>query len=256
MRSSIVFGALSVLTIVGLGVGSGCSSGGACDPLDLENPCPAGNGFARFCSVPDLNTCVNVCQGANLLGGDSCEFDLNCDADLGLTCDNDRVAVSTCECVLACPSVGAAEGSVQAGGSCSQSVDCAADLACDNEQVGISSCTCVTTQPADRIPGCEEPDPAGGPGSVPPSGPCDQDSDCQAESCRDPATNEDEGCTCRNLDGGGGDCDTCVGTNAAPEGAPSNRATSCEDAGNFECSCQTELGETRTFYMSSAECFP
>jgi hypothetical protein len=144
MRSSIVFGGLSILTIVVLGAASGCPTGGEgqeCDPLASENQCPPGDGFAQFCSAPDGNVCVNVCEGANILGGDSCEFDSNCDSPL--TCDNDRVAVSSCKCVLACPSVGADPGSVQAGGACSQTTDCAQDLTCDNEMVGVSSCTCM-----------------------------------------------------------------------------------------------------------------
>lgn len=149
MRSSIVFRHLSVFAIVVLGVAPGCADEGAeCDPLALENPCPPGDGFAQFCSAPDGNRCVNVCEGASILPGDSCEFDSNtthpgkgCDSPL--TCDNDRVAVSTCTCVLACPDVGASEGSVQAGGACSQTKDCAQNLTCDNEMVGISSCTCM-----------------------------------------------------------------------------------------------------------------
>lgn len=144
MRSSIVFGGSSILAIAVLGAASGCPTGGEgqeCDPLASENQCPPGDDFAQFCSAPDGNVCVNVCEGANILGGDSCERDGNCDSPL--TCDNDRVAVSSCECVLACPSVGADPGSVQAGGACSQTVDCAEGLTCDNEMVGVSSCTCM-----------------------------------------------------------------------------------------------------------------
>lgn len=142
MRSSIVFRSLSVLTIMVLGVASGCTGEGAeCDPLDSENTCPQGDGFAQLCSIPDGTRCVNVCEGAQSLPGDTCERDANCASPL--TCDNDRLAVSSCECVLACPSVGAAPDSVQAGGACSETADCAQDLTCDNEMVGISSCTCM-----------------------------------------------------------------------------------------------------------------
>jgi hypothetical protein len=36
----------------------------------------------------------------------------------------------------------------------------------------------------------------------PGNGPCDDDSDCQSFSCRNPAENPSEGCTCRHPDGG------------------------------------------------------
>ncbi len=84
----------------------------------------------------------------------------------------------------------------------------------------------------------------------PPGAPCDDDSDCQSGSCRDPITNPSEGCTCRNLDnGGGGDCSACLGLSAGPLGV----ATDCPDpAVNFACDCLTsESGETVTFFLSS-----
>jgi len=68
--------------------------GGECDPNDVQNPCPRGDGFAQFCSIPDGNTCVNVCQDAVFTGG--CETDMDCTSPL--TCDNDKVIGSTCTC--------------------------------------------------------------------------------------------------------------------------------------------------------------
>lgn len=102
---------------------------------------------------------------------------------------------------------------------------------------------------------CEPYDPPEGPGTVPPGGPCDDDSDCQAYSCRDPIDNPSEGCTCRNLSST--DCSSCLGVNAAGPGEPSNAAVECtagDDA--FSCSCRTESGETLTFYPSASECYP
>jgi len=100
--------------------------------------------------------------------------------------------------------------------------------------------------------GCNEPDPVEGPGSVPRNGPCDEDSDCQSDSCRDPITNPSEGCTC----GGSNcpepqDCPQCIGVNAAPLNAPPNLATCCADIGDFTCSCLTESGELLDFFLSS-----
>ena len=100
---------------------------------------------------------------------------------------------------------------------------------------------------------CPAFDPPEGPGSGPPGAPCDDDSDCQANSCRDPISNPDEGCTCRNLRGA--DCSQCIGVNAAPFDLPPNRATSCTDVGDFTCSCLTESGETLDFFPSAQECF-
>jgi hypothetical protein len=101
---------------------------------------------------------------------------------------------------------------------------------------------------------CAQYDPPGGPGSVPPSGPCDDDGDCQSDSCRDPIENPSEGCTCRNLNST--DCSSCIGVNAAPPGAPSNTAVECaEGVDPFSCDCLTESGETLPFYPSASECF-
>jgi hypothetical protein len=69
--------------------------GGECDPNDVQNPCPRGDGFAQFCSFADGNTCVNVCQDAVLTGG--CETDMDCTSPL--TCDNDTVGGSSCTCM-------------------------------------------------------------------------------------------------------------------------------------------------------------
>ena len=63
-----------------------------CDPIE---GCPPGDGFAQFCSLADGNVCVNVCQGADALP-DGCAVDEDCEAPL--TCDNDEVSTSTCEC--------------------------------------------------------------------------------------------------------------------------------------------------------------
>jgi len=63
-----------------------------CDPIE---GCPPGDGFAQFCSLADGNVCVNVCQGADALP-DGCALDEDCEAPL--TCDNDQVSTSTCEC--------------------------------------------------------------------------------------------------------------------------------------------------------------
>lgn len=68
---------------------------------------------------------------------------------------------------------------------------------------------------------CDFYDPPGGPNSGPPGTACDEDSDCQSNSCRDPQINSSEGCTCRNPDcppvdvspgsvGFGGACDDSV----------------------------------------------
>jgi hypothetical protein len=52
-----------------------------------------------------------------------------------------------------------------------------------------------------------------------------------------------------------GDCGSCVGVNAAPEGFPSNRALECSGPPvDFGCTCSTESGETLTFYLSGAGC--
>ena len=106
-----------------------------------------------------------------------------------------------------------------------------------------------------KIPGCSATSPPDGPGSVAPGGPCDEDADCQANSCRDPANNPSEGCTCRNLDGGGG-CGRCVGVNAGPDNDP-NFSISCEpsEEDEFACECLTDSGETLTGFLSSEECF-
>lgn len=93
-------------------------------------------------------------------------------------------------------------------------------------------------------------------GSVPMNGPCDDDSDCESGSCRDPEQNPSEGCTCRRPDGGGGDCSACVGTNAAAPNQPPDPATACEPgAVNYECSCATERGNTVVFALSPTGCY-
>jgi hypothetical protein len=92
---------------------------------------------------------------------------------------------------------------------------------------------------------CNEPDPVEGPGSVPRNGPCDEDSDCQSDSCRDPITNPSEGCTCGGS--GGEDCSQCIGVSAGPDGA----ASSCPgQAVDSACTCTTETGAVLTFFIS------
>ena len=101
---------------------------------------------------------------------------------------------------------------------------------------------------------CNPCDPPEGPNSGPPGAPCDEDSDCQANSCRDPIDNPSEGCTCRNLDSGGGDCNECIGVNAGPVNAP-NPATRCAPGVDaFACTCETQSGETVTLYLSGVGC--
>jgi len=115
--------------------------------------------------------------------------------------------------------------------------------------------TVSSDDPGNGMLECNEPDPVEGPGSVPRDGPCDQDSDCQSDSCRDP-TNPDpsERCTC----GGGGSscpeppgCNQCIGVNAAPINLPPNLAICCADRGDFTCSCLTESDELLDFFLSS-----
>jgi len=89
---------------------------------------------------------------------------------------------------------------------------------------------------------------------VPPGGPCDDDSDFQANSRRDPIDNPSVGWTCRNLNAT--DCSSCIGDNAALPGAPANTAVECtgvDDA--FSCSCLTQSDETLTFDPSASEGF-
>jgi hypothetical protein len=96
-----------------------------------------------------------------------------------------------------------------------------------------------------------------GGGSVERDGPCDDNSDCLSNSCREPERDPSERCTCRPLDGGGGgdgDCSSCLGVNSAPPSAPPDPATSCGDEIDFSCTCQTESGATATFYLSAGEC--
>ena len=73
---------------------------------------------------------------------------------------------------------------------------------------------------------CAPYDPPGGPNSGPPGAPCDEDSDCQANSCRDPVENPAEGCTCRNLDG-----PSCSPVNVSPGSVGFGGA--CDD--NADC---------------------
>jgi hypothetical protein len=100
---------------------------------------------------------------------------------------------------------------------------------------------------------CSPYDPPEGPNSGPPGAPCDEDGDCQANSCRDPMDNPSEGCTCRNLHSGG-DCSECIGVNAGPVNDP-NPATQCEPSPDVSaCTCQTQNGETVTLYLSGVGC--
>ncbi len=110
-----------------------------------------------------------------------------------------------------------------------------------------------TVSSADSGLECPQFEPPGGEFSGEPGAPCDEDSDCQANSCRDPENDPSEGCTCRNLDGGGS-CDECIGVNAAPPGAPPNPATQCEGPVDFACTCLTQSGETLTFFLSAVGC--
>ncbi len=53
----------------------------------------------------------------------------------------------------------------------------------------------------------------------------------------------------------GGDCDSCVGVNAAPPNFPTNNAVSCQGPiDEFTCECLTESGEELPFYLSGAGC--
>ena len=233
-----------------LGVAPGCTAGGVgggkCDPLDSQNPCPRGDGFAQFCSVLDDNRCINVCRGADILGDDSCATDEQCASPL--TCDNDRVAVSSCKCVLACPSVGATRDSVQAGDACSETKDCAQDLICDNEMVGISSYTCVAgtggTGPFAACSGVSAGDRSF-------TAPCRNDDDCatenccfvgkQAPGCQDPSN----ACSCRRscLEDAGGEC-SAVTPGDGTFGACCRGSTDCNGAqGQLPCdpaNCQCD----------------
>jgi len=109
---------------------------------------------------------------------------------------------------------------------------------------------------SNQIPGCSDLGPASGAASVPRGGACDQDTDCQEGSCRDPERNPEEGCTCGQTGGGSntGDCDQCIGTNAGPSDAP-NLTTQCQGPVDFECTCQTQSGETVTVYLSATGCY-
>jgi hypothetical protein len=53
---------------------------------------------------------------------------------------------------------------------------------------------------------------------------------------------------------GSGECDQCIGVNAAPPSAPPNTATECEGPVGFRCSCVTESGETLPFFLSATGC--
>lgn len=116
-----------------------------------EGSCPAGDGFAQFCTPSDFgnNVCLNVCDGATALGaaeggiGDFCETDSQCDT--GSTCDNDTVGGSSCQCVagetelpepVTCDPVNTDPGSVPFGGACDASADCADEMPCVD-------CSCV-----------------------------------------------------------------------------------------------------------------
>ena len=68
-------------------------------PCDPTLPCPPGDGFAQFCAVGIVNTCVNVCRNANLQEN-GCETDADCEESF--MCDNDTVGGSSCQCVSSC----------------------------------------------------------------------------------------------------------------------------------------------------------
>lgn len=51
-----------------------------------------------------------------------------------------------------------------------------------------------------------------------------------------------------------GNCDECIGVNAAPPGSPPNPATQCEGPVDFACSCLTQNGETLPFFLSGVGC--
>jgi hypothetical protein len=109
---------------------------------------------------------------------------------------------------------------------------------------------------SNQIPGCSDLGPSSGPASVPRGGACDQDTDCQEGSCRDPERNPEEGCTCGHTGGGSntGDCNECIGVNAGPDDAP-NPTTQCEPGSDVSaCTCQTQNGETVTLYVSGVGC--
>ena len=66
-----------------------------CDPTDPD-ACPPGDGFAQFCAVGIVNTCVNVCRNANIQEN-GCETDADCQESF--MCDNDTVGGSSCKCI-------------------------------------------------------------------------------------------------------------------------------------------------------------
>ena len=181
-----IHGVFVALLATGL---ASCSDSGAgageCSPTDPTS-CPPGNGFAQFCSALAHNVCINVCSHASLVGG--CEVDSNCASPL--TCDNDRVGASSCECVLACPEVDARPGSVPDGGSCSVTADCVEGLSCDNERVGLSSCTC---QGPNGGGGDEQCDPCIGVNAAPEGDTPDRATSCEPES--------EFSCSCRTESG-------------------------------------------------------
>jgi|GEM_PF-2439948 len=65
----------------------------------------------------------------------------------------------------------------------------------------------------------------------PGNGPCDDDSDCQSFSCRDPAENPGEGCTCRHPNGG--DCPQVNGGGSVGFGGACDDNSDC--AGGLPC---------------------
>jgi hypothetical protein len=71
--------------------------------------------------------------------------------------------------------------------------------------------------------------------SGPPGAPCDDASDCQANSCRDPAENMNEGCTCRNLDGP--ICPPVNGNGSLPFGADCDDDGDCAGFPCIDCVC-------------------
>lgn len=179
-----------------------CTTSDAPATCSDDEHCPIG----CSCVEDDSGSSSGVCrteEGADCpditcLGPADCPDGMYCTAGLDL--------VTLCE--RACTDATPGDGSE--GTSCRFDTDCSSNE-CDND-FEESLCVCGGSSGDDLIPGCDTTTPAGGPGTVPPNGACDQNSDCASASCRDPAENPAEGCTCRHGDEGCPVIDVTPGT--------------------------------------------